>query len=195
MNSGKDEVEIKFRIDNPKSLERLLRQKGFRSKTRRTHEMNTLYDFADREISKRGELLRLREYGKTWKLTHKAKGKMGRHKSRVETETKIEDGHAVEEIFESLGLRPVFRYEKFRSEWSDGKGDVVVDETPIGNFAEIEGPAKWIDSTAKALGVRRSDYITQNYGSLFFAWKKATKSRAEEMTFKAVKHRRKSSRR
>ena len=186
MNSGKNEVEIKFRIDNPKSLEKLLREKGFRSKTRRTHEMNTLYDFANREITRRGELLRLREYGKTWKLTHKAKGKLGRHKSRVETETKIGDGRAMEEIFESLGLQPVFRYEKFRSEWSDGKGDVVVDETPIGNFSEIEGPAKWIDSTAKALGVRRADYITQNYASLFFTWKKTTGSRAEEMTFEAV---------
>ena len=186
MSFGKNEVEIKFRVDDPESLAKLLRRKGFRSKTPRTHEMNTLYDYPNQEITRRGELLRLREYGKSWKLTHKAKGKLGRHKSRVETETKIEDGHAVEEIFESLGLQPVFRYEKFRAEWSDGTGDVVTDETPIGNFAEIEGPAKWIDATAKALGVRRGDYITANYASLFFAWKQASGSPAEEMTFNAV---------
>ena len=31
---------------------------------------------------------------------------------------------------------------KIRYEWSDGKGHVVVDETPIGNFGEIEGALK-----------------------------------------------------
>ena len=186
MNSGKDEVEIKFRVDDPESLEKLLRKNGFRLKNPRAHEMNTLYDDPSRALTRRGELLRLREYGKSWKLTHKAKGKLGRHKSRVETETKIEDGCAMESIFESLGLEPIFRYEKFRAEWSDANGEVVMDETPIGNFAEIEGPAKWIDATAKALGVRRADYITQNYASLFFAWKRTSGSPAEEMTFKAV---------
>jgi len=186
MSSGKDEVEIKFRVDDPESLEKLLRKNGFRLKSPRAHEMNTLYDDPSRALTRRGELLRLREYGKSWKLTHKAKGKLGRHKSRVETETKIEDGYAMASVFESLGLEPIFRYEKFRAEWSDGDGEVVMDETPIGNFAEIEGPAKWIDATAKALGVRRADYITQNYASLFFAWKRTSGSPAEEMTFKAV---------
>ena len=44
-------------------------------------------------------------------------------------------------ILRALGYAPSFRYEKFRAEWTDGKGQVVVDETPIGNFCEIEGPA------------------------------------------------------
>ena len=186
MKSGKDEVEIKFRVGDPESLEKLLRKNGFRLKSPRAHEMNTLYDDPSHALTRRGELLRLRKYGKSWKLTHKTRGKLGRHKSRVETETKIEDGYAMESVFASVGLEPIFRYEKFRAEWSDGDGEVVMDETPIGNFAEIEGPAKWIDATAKALGVRRADYITQNYASLFFAWKRTSGSPAEEMTFKAV---------
>jgi len=186
MSSGKDEVEIKFRVDDPESLEKLLRKNGFRLKSPRAHEMNTLYDDPSHALTRRGELLRLRKYRKSWKLTHKTRGKLGRHKSRVETETKIEDGYAMESVFASVGLEPIFRYEKFRAEWSDGDGEVVMDETPIGNFAEIEGPAKWIDATAKALGVRRADYITQNYASLFFAWKRTSGSPAEEMTFKAV---------
>ena len=53
-------------------------------------------------------------------------------------------------ILRALGFAPTFRYEKFRAEWSDGKGHVVVDETPIGNFGEIEGPSRWIDRTAQA---------------------------------------------
>jgi adenylate cyclase class 2 len=63
---------------------------------------------------------------------------------------------------------------------------VVLDETPIGNVAEIEGPSRWIDRTAKKLGVKREDYSNASYATLFFEWKASTGSSAEEMTFKAV---------
>jgi adenylate cyclase class 2 len=86
----------------------------------------------------------------------------------------------------TLGFSPTFRYEKYRAEWSDGKGHVVIDQTPIGDFGEIEGPAKWIDRTAKNLGIKSSDYITSSYAELFFAWKRAARSPAMEMTFRAV---------
>ena len=89
-------------------------------------------------------------------------------------------------ILLALGYRPTFRYEKFRAEWGDGTGHVVVDETPIGNFGEIEGPARWIDRVAKQLGIATVDYITDTYAGLFFAWKKKTRSSAKEMTFAAV---------
>ena len=49
--------------------------------------------------------------------------------------------------------RPAFVYEKFRSEWSDDEGKVVLDHTPIGDVAEIEGKSRWIDRTARALGI------------------------------------------
>jgi len=67
---------------------------------------------------------------------------------------------------------------------------VVVDETPIGNFGEIEGPPRWIDATARRLGIQRSDYITLNYAGLFQQWKQRTGSPATEMTFKAARRRR-----
>lgn len=181
------EIEIKFRVDNVRVLARRLRAAGFRQVTPRTHERNTLYDLPGGPLQKRGEVLRLREYGDEWLLTHKAKGKVARHKTRVETETKIADGEKLEQILQSLGYMPTFRYEKFRAEWSDGKGHVVVDETPIGSFGEIEGPARWIDRTAQLLGIGRDSYITQSYVELFFTWKRRTRSRAREMTFQAVR--------
>jgi adenylate cyclase class 2 len=191
-NSGRllgenKEIEIKFRVENARSLARLLRAAGFRRVTPRTHEMNTLYDLPGHKLRRNGQLLRLRKYGRTWVLTHKAKGKAGRHKTRVETETKVEDGAQMDAILHALGYRPTFRYEKFRAEWSDGKGHVVVDQTPIGNFGEIEGLPSWIDRTARALEIRAQDYITQTYAELFFAWKRRTRSPAKEMTFRAVR--------
>jgi adenylate cyclase class 2 len=181
-----NEIEIKFLVTDVRGLNRRLRKSGFCLVTRRTREMNTLYDLPGQLLRKRGELLRLRRYGSEWVLTHKAKGRAGRHKTRVETETKIADGTKMEAILRALDFAPTFRYEKFRAEWSDGKGHVVVDETPIGNFGEIEGPSRWIDRTAQVLQIRQSDYITATYADLFFQWKKQTGSLANEMTFHAI---------
>jgi adenylate cyclase, class 2 len=181
------EIEIKFRVDDLPALGRRLRRLGFRRVTKPTHEMNTLYDLAGLPLTRRGELLRLRQYGMEWLLTHKAKGKVGRHKTRVENETKVCDGRKMEAILRALRYRPTFQYEKRRAEWSDGNGQVVLDETPIGNFSEIEGSPRFIDKTARSLGIQPSDYITQTYSELFAQWKRRTKKSAHGMTFAAVR--------
>jgi adenylate cyclase, class 2 len=181
------EVEVKFRVREVRALTRKLRAAGFRLLTKRTHEMNTLYDLPGETLRQRGDLLRLRKYGNAWLLTHKAKGKAGRHKTRVENETCVENGEKMDAILLALGYGPTFRYEKFRAEWGDGKGRVVVDETPVGNFGEIEGPSRWIDRTARRIGIDPADYITQTYAGLFFEWKARTHSAANEMTFKAIR--------
>lgn len=181
------EVEIKFRVDNVRALNRRLRHAGFRLITKPTHEINALYDLPGQPLREGGDLLRLRKYGSDWVLTHKAKAREGRHKTRVENETKLADGAKMDAILRALGFAPTFRYEKSRAEWSDGQGHVVVDETPIGNFGEIEGPPRWIDRTARILGIRREDYITDTYATLFFKWKQQTSSPANEMTFAAIR--------
>lgn len=183
-----DEVEIKFRIEDAAELRRRLRAAGFRLVTPRTHEDNQLYDFPAGRLRRRGELLRLRRYGEQWKLTHKAKGAAGRHKRREETEITVEDGKALAHIFDRLGLQPSFRYEKYRSEFTDGVGHVVLDETPIGEMGEIEGPARWIDRTARKLGLSPAQYITDSYAQLFLTWKKQTGSPAQNMTFRECRN-------
>ena len=184
--SSRSEVEIKFRIRDLRALTRALKDAGFKRITRSAHEINVLYDLRGQKLRRRGELLRVRQYGKHWLLTHKAKGKTGRHKVRMELETQVKDGEKMDAILRALGFAPTFRYEKFRAEWSDGTGHVVLDETPIGWFGEIEGPARWIDRTARTLGIFPANYITQTYADLFFEWKRRTRSRAGEMTFRAI---------
>ncbi len=180
------EIEIKFLVADPKRLEQRLTEIAFRCVTASTHEVNTLYDLPGQKLRRKGEILRLRKYGALWKLTHKSRGTVGRHKARVEIETGISDGGQMELLLHSLGYRPVFVYEKYRSEWTDGTGHVVVDRTPVGEIAEIEGPKRWIDATAKALGVARADYITKSYGELFLEWKRKYKRKAQNMTFREI---------
>jgi adenylate cyclase class 2 len=43
------------------------------------------------------------------------------------------------------------------------------DETPIGNFVEIEGTPRWIDHTARLLDFSSNDYIKRSYGYLYLA--------------------------
>jgi adenylate cyclase, class 2 len=181
-----DEVEIKFLVPDLSALERKLKAAGFHLQTPRTFERNTLYDSQEGRLQKAGELLRLRKYGDRWTLTHKAKGRAGIHKSRRETETGVEDGESMDAILRALGYEPGFHYEKFRSEWTDAQGHVVLDQTPIGDVAEIEGLPDWIDATAQKLAVDPSHYLTTNYAQLFFDWKKRTGSKAKEMTFAEV---------
>jgi len=149
-----------------------------------------LYDTPDRQLRARTEILRIRSYGGRWLLTHKRlpEDRPGedRHKHRIETETAVEDGEALAEVFCSLGLTPAFRYEKYRSEWSDGEGHCVVDETPIGNYAELEGTSEWIDRVTARMGIDASETMTLSYGRLFDLWREENRSSAENMTFATV---------
>ena len=181
------ETEIKFSVEDVTALAGQLENAGFQLDTPRTFESNVLYDTPDRDMRSRTEILRIRNYGGKWTLTHKRvpddRPGEDRHKHRVETETVVDDGEALAEVFRSLGLVPAFRYEKWRTEWSDGEGHCVVDETPIGSFAELEGAPEWIDRTAARLGVSPSDYMTLSYGRLFEQWRLDNNSEAENLTF------------
>jgi adenylate cyclase, class 2 len=185
------ETEVKFRVGDMAGLAARLTAAGFHLDTPRAFESNVLYDTPDRSMRARTEILRIRSYAGRCLLTHKRLPDEGpgedRHKHRIETETQIDDGDALAEVFRSIGLVPAFRYEKWRTEWSDETGHCVVDETPIGDFAELEGPAEWIDRTAAALGVTPAEYMTLSYGRLFEQWRDENHSRAEDLTFDAVR--------
>jgi adenylate cyclase class 2 len=184
------ETEIKIRVKDLADFDERLRAAGFRLETPRQFESNVLYDTPDRKMRARTEILRIRSYGGRWTVTHKRIPDSGvgedRHKHRVETETEVADGTVLAEIFTVLGLVAAFRYEKWRSEWSDGQGHCVVDETPIGNFAELEGTPEWIDRAAARLGVSPSEYMTLSYGRLFEQWQAEHHSTAQDLTFDAI---------
>jgi len=191
---GAIETEIKFRVSDPALLETRLALIGFHLVTPRSFESNTLYDTPDRQLRVKRELVRIRHYAGRWLLTHKRVPDSGigedRHKHRVETETELSDGHALAEVFASIGFVPVFRYEKWRTEWDDDRtaetGHCVIDETPIGIFAELEGPPEWIDRVALELDVSPEDRMTLSYGRLFELWKEQTGSAAKDLTFEAI---------
>jgi adenylate cyclase class 2 len=184
------EIEVKFRVRDLKALEAQLSQLGFRCKTPRTFERNILFDTPARELRATRQILRLRRYGDRWVLTHKQTtpndSPDARHKERIETETAVEDGEAVASIFRVLGYTSTFVYEKWRSEWADSEGHCVLDETPIGQYAELEGPREWIDRMLATLHVDQADVTLLSYGRLFEQWQKETGSQAQNMSFEEI---------
>ncbi|HEY2859699.1 MAG TPA: class IV adenylate cyclase [Terracidiphilus sp.] len=218
------EIELKFPIHDLSRLQSLLPGLGFQLDTPRTFEQNTLYDTPTRTLRASRQILRLRNYGGVWTVTHKCPAPSleqnaelltaaPRYKIRIETETPVEDGPALGAIFQQLGYAPVFRYEKFRTEWSQlassfsptiagplfddplaaaglpppsPRSHLVVDETPIGDFGELEGPPAWIDATLARLGIDPATCLTDSYGRLFLAWKERAGSPAENLTFDEV---------
>lgn len=185
------ETEIKLRVSNAPALKRLIRKLGFRIVQARHFESNRLYDFADLQLRRANVLLRLRQEGRKCLLTFKgAPLKTPRYKVRGEIETQVESAGRLERILEGLGLREVFRYEKYRTAFvpgagrnDRGDGKLDFDETPIGTFIELEGSGRWIDRVAARLGYTRADYITASYAALYFNWRRQRRSRQVKMVF------------
>ncbi|MBI2841006.1 MAG: class IV adenylate cyclase [Acidobacteria bacterium] len=166
--SGHREIEIKIAITNVTAMKRKLRTAGFSLVRRRIHEWNQLYDFPDARLRRTGDALRLRRAGNVASVTYKGKRRLTLGmKDREEIETTVSDAGAAAMVFERLGLRPTFAYEKYRTTYGRGKLAVVVDETPIGDFVEIEGDPARILRAARRLGYSDSDFITESYVELY----------------------------
>ncbi len=187
------EIELKFPVDDIAALRSAVTGLGLHLRTERSFESNTLYDTPDRDLRGKRQLLRLREYNGQCVVTHKRLGDENgadlRYKTRIETETGVDECAAMAEIFTQLGFGPVFRYEKYRTEWDAAEGGhLVLDETPIGTWAELEGEPAWIDTMLAKLGIDQTRCSTDSYGTLFLHWKEKTGSPVENLTFEEIRH-------
>ncbi|WP_047487423.1 class IV adenylate cyclase [Terriglobus sp. TAA 43] len=184
------EIELKFRVGDAREFHARALRAGFQIHTERTLERNTLFDTSERRLLSERQILRLREYNGRNLLTHKKppadNDDTSFYKERVETETDVADPDALATVFVELGYGPVFRYEKFRTEFRDGQGELLLDETPIGIFAELEGTPDWIDRALERLNVSRELCFTDSYGRMFLDWKQRSASLAENMTFEEI---------
>ena len=190
------ETEIKLLARDPGELRKRLSQLGLRIFKKRHFESNYLFDFPDLRLSKSGCLLRLRFAAGESLVTFKGPplGKR-RYGSRHEIETRVEDGTLLREVLKNLGLKQVFAYEKRRTIYAgDLAGfheppQVAYDETPIGNYLELEGPGKWIDEVAAQLGYSPRDYIISTYLALYFQRCREEGRRPGNMVFKGRRSR------
>jgi adenylate cyclase class 2 len=197
------ETEIKLRVADLEKLRVKLTALGARTVGPgggRVHELNVLFDTPQEDLRQRGQLLRIRTETRRTNTNKRDKRKnervvvtlkrpiagedsrreeeepQRRHKVREEIEVVVGDAVSQARIFEGLGMRGWFLYEKFRTTYQLPKSQrwanrllIEIDETPIGVFVELEGPASAIDRTAQLLGYSKRDYIVTNYLSLYLS--------------------------
>jgi adenylate cyclase class 2 len=171
MTSSGIETEVKIRLPEINRVVDRLKRSGFEIGSARKFESNTLYDTSDRALRRGGMILRLRQSGDHSVITWKGPAERSPFKSRPELETTVGSLETMRQILEHLGFEPAFEYEKYRTEYMERAqpeaGTLTIDETPIGNFLELEGPGDWIDQKARVLGFSREDYLLESYGQLY----------------------------
>lgn len=179
------EIEIKLRMDAPRArIAARLRSLGAKLLLPRHFEDNYIVDDRKGSIARSGSLLRVRLAPPAATLTFKGPRKIVRGaKSRTEMETEISQGATLLKVLEKIGLRCRFRYQKYRTVYRSGRVLIALDETPIGNYIEVEGSPAGIERVSGKLGFARDRFITVSYYDLFVTYRRANHVRSKDMIF------------
>jgi adenylate cyclase class 2 len=193
-----DEIEVKFYLSDPPAMRAWLLRLGAVSKGRH-FETNVRFEDAARSLGARGVVLRLRraeaceggdaQPGVRQLLTYKEPSAEHDPHFRIRRELEVEVGDigTVQQILERLGFEPSWIYEKRRETFHIEGAEVVIDETPLGWFMEIEGTREQIRRVAGALGLDMADAITLSYAQLFRNVRRALDLNIRDMTFDAFR--------
>jgi len=168
------EIEVKLKIRNLQRLRGDLLEMGCEEKVPRSLERNWTWDFPGLPLRQQGKLLRVRQFAGHCLLTFKGVAQQSKHfKIREERETEVQDSAVLGVILERLGLEVAFYYEKFRTSYSlkvrrqRHSVNLALDETPIGDYLEIEGREADIHRVAGQLGFKKDAFIKESYLALF----------------------------
>ncbi|MBX3278061.1 MAG: class IV adenylate cyclase [Acidobacteria bacterium] len=187
------EIEIKLRLDGVERLESC--GIALEIDAPRHFEDNRLFDTPDRQLQKSLSILRVRSANGAGVLTYKAQpaadAPASQFKKRVEIETTVGDPEQITRLLERLGYRAWFRYQKYRTVYRAGLPSgrtlhAMLDETPIGNFVELEGEEEAIAEAVGLLGATREDYILDSYLVLQIRLCSAAGRALEDMVFPGI---------
>jgi adenylate cyclase class 2 len=186
-DGGPREIEVKFRLDGRAAFEERLAAMGARREGTES-ETNVLFDDEGGSLKAAGCALRLRTTDRGALLTFKGKASFsGGVKNRLELESGVERADRIAALLAALGYAPRFTYEKRRTTWrfSDpARPLVVVDETPVGLFAEIEGTDAAVRTLASAFGIPESAFIPESYVGLWMKARENDPTLPKDMVFR-----------
>lgn len=186
MTAGPREIEAKFRVEERAALEEKLHALGAKEGALED-ESNLLLDDDLLSLRRAGRALRVRVVNGRGVLTFKGPASFdGGVKSRLELESGVDAPESVLALLDALGYRPRFRYEKRRTPWrfaDPSRPLVVIDETPLGLFAEIEGEAGAVRALASELGVAEEAFLRNSYWGLWLAAREEDADLPEDMVF------------
>jgi adenylate cyclase, class 2 len=156
----------------------------------RHFEDNFVFELPGDALANRGSILRLRVVEGVATLTYKGlvpESSTSAIKVREELETGVDEPAVLANVFERLGMRRAFRYQKYRTVYGlafrGGQLLAMFDETPMGNFLEIEGDETRVVAAADLLGFPKSAYVNTSYIGLQAAFCRARGVPLEDLVF------------
>ncbi len=175
---------MKVPVSSLPAVRQRLAAAGGRLLSALTLEENWVLDDGRNGLRAAGRLLRVRRAGHEGSLTLKEPGSFADGiKSRVELETVVGDAERTLAILGALGFRTVRRYQKRRETWALGAIVVALDETPMGDFVELEGAGASLAAAAADLGLDPRDAAHGTYLDLWAAYRDAHPALPEDMVF------------
>jgi len=186
-----DEREVKIRLPDADACAAALEAAGARPLEPRRLEDDRLFDDGQGALARSDRVIRLRSKvpldgsgaGEGCVLTYKGPARVeDGHRIREEVETAVADAEALVLVLERLGYRSSFRYQKMRRLYDWEGALIAVDQTPLGDFLEIEGSAAAIEDLAARLGHEPSEFLTASYPAL---WREARGADGGDMLIEA----------
>src|SRR5215467_424812 len=111
-----EEIEVKFKIKETKTVTEKLKKLGFRITVGRHREKNYLFDDNAANLQKAGKLFRVRKTPSTQSVTFKGPISAGsKLKHREEIECRIEDADILLRILQESGFEIRTEYSKYRT--------------------------------------------------------------------------------
>ncbi len=167
MRQGDQENEVKFLVTRLAEVERRLLTLQPRAVQARTFETNLRFDTPQGAFQQTGRVLRLRR-DTAIRLTYKDPGRREAGAlTRREIEFTVGEFDSARDMLLALGYEVAFVYEKYRTTYSLGDVELMLDELPYGDFVEIEGKLTALQPTAEAIGLDWSKAILASYHDLF----------------------------
>ena len=162
------EQEAKFYIANLPALERRLKSLEAALTHPRVFETNLRFDFPNRSLSGKGQVLRLRQDERA-RMTFKGPSDPAQEiSSRPEIEFEVSSFDNARALLDALGYVVSVMYEKYRTSYELHGCEITLDELPYGTFTEIEGPdAAAIRGVANLLGLKWAARTRASYLMLF----------------------------
>ncbi len=184
MNNNNKEIEIKFKIDKPDFIRKILRNRKAKF-VGKAFEKTLRFDSPDKILEKKNQFLRIRT-GFRNVITFKRKIENKQFKEREEIELEIASPQQMKLILENLGFIRILIMEKYREKWRLSNAEIVIDKLPMGTFVEIEGEEKTIKEIVRILGLNFKDRIIKSYWDLWKEFSKKEGIKNENITFNSV---------
>lgn len=196
MTQNETEIEVKFYLRSLEILEARLVAEGAQLLIPRVHEVNLRFDTPDYRLSAARSALRLRSDmpaagqpggAPLARLTYKGAANLESGASaRREIEFAVDSFNSARNFLEALGYRVFLMYEKYRTTYTLGAVQVVLDQLPYGSFCEIEGPdTPSIQAAAQRLSLDWEARCLESYLAIFERLKGELQIAGRDLSFSA----------